>query len=65
MVAAIVYTVVGDTLFIRMVWISGTSLAELVVLRVVGRVSLVTLIPSTSVQLLVLCTAADTFLEKL
>ena len=65
MVAAIVYTVVGDTLFIRMVYISGTSLAELVVLRVVGRVSPMTAIPNTSVQLLILCFAANTFLENL
>ena len=65
MVAAIVYTVVVDSLFIRMVWISGTSLAELVMLRVVSRVSLVTEIPTTSVQLLILGFAADTFLEKL
>ena len=65
MVAAIVNTVVGDTLFIGMVWISGTSLAELVVLRAVGSVSLVTEIPTTSVQLLILGFAADTFLEKL
>ena len=64
MVAAVVYAVIGDTLFIGMVWISGTSLAELVMLRAVGRVNLVTIIPSTSVQLLVLCIAADTFLEK-
>ena len=64
-VAAIVYTVVVDILFIRMVWISGTSLAELVMLRVVGRVSPVTKIPNTSVQLLILCFAANTFLEKL
>ena len=65
MVAAMVYTVVGDTLFMRMVYISGTSLAELVMLRVVGRVGPVTEIPSTSVQLLILYFAADTFLEKL
>ena len=65
MVAAIVYTVVGDPPFIRMVWISSTSLAELVVLRVVGRVNLMTVIPNTSVQLLILCFAANTFLEKL
>ena len=38
MVAAIVYTV-GDTLFMGMVWISSTSLAKLIVLRVVGRVN--------------------------
>ena len=65
MVAAILYTVIGDTLFIRMVWISGTSLAELIMLRVVSRVSLVTEIPTTSVQILILCFAADTFLEKI
>jgi hypothetical protein len=64
MVATVVYTVVGDTVFIRMVWISGTGPAELVVLRTVSRVSLVTLIPSTSVQLLILGITADTFLEK-
>ena len=64
-VAAIVYTVVGDPLFIRMVRISGTSLAELVMLRAVGRVSSVTVIPITRVQLLILCFAANTFLEKL
>ena len=64
MVAAMVYTVIGDTLFIGMVWISCTSLAELVVLRVVSRVSLVTDIPNTSVQFLILCFAADTFLEN-
>ena len=33
-------------------------------LRVVSRVSSVTDIPNTSVQLLILCFAADTFLEK-
>ena len=64
MVAAIAYTVVGDTLFIRMVYISGTSLAELVMLRVISRVSLVTAIPTSSIQLLILCFATDTFLEK-
>ena len=64
MVAAIVYAVIGDTLFIRMVWISSTSLTELVMLRAVSRVSLMTAIPSTRIQLLILCFAADTFLEN-
>ena len=44
-----VYTIIGDSLIIRMIWISGTSLAELVMLRAVGNVSLVTEIPTTSV----------------
>ena len=66
MVAAVVYTVVGDTVIIRMVWICGTSLTEFVVLRAIGRMSLVTEVPSSSIQLLVLCMAAYTFLgEKL
>lgn len=54
MVAAVVYTVVGDAVIVRMVWIYGTSLTELVVLRAIGRMSLVTEVPSSSVQLLVL-----------
>ena len=65
MVAAIAYTVVGDPFFIGMVWISSTSLAEFVMLRAVVRVNPMTVIPSSSVQLLILCIAADTFLEKL
>jgi hypothetical protein len=64
MVAAVVYTVVGDTVtIIWMVWIISTNVAELVVLRTVSRIHLVTAIPKSRVQFLILFMTAYTFLE--
>jgi hypothetical protein len=64
MEAAVVYTIVGDTVtIIWMVWIISTSIAELVVLRAVMRVSPVTTIPISRVQNLILFMTAYTFLE--
>jgi hypothetical protein len=66
MVAAVVYTVIGDTVtIIRMVWIVSTNVAELVVLRTVSRIHLVTAIPKSTVQFLILFMTAYTFLENI
>jgi hypothetical protein len=65
MVAAVVYTVIGDSVtFIWMVWIISTSVAELVVLRTVGRIRPVTAIPTSRVHFLILFMTAHTFLEN-
>jgi hypothetical protein len=64
MVAAVVYTVIGDTVtIIWMVWIISTSVAELV-LKTVSRMRLVTAVPKSWVQFLILFTTAHTFLEN-
>ena len=63
--AAVVYTVIVDSLFMRVVLkVSGTSLAELVVLRVFSRVSPVTGISGSCVQFFFQFMTAYTFLES-
>ena len=63
--AAVVYAVIVDSLFIRVVLkVSGTSLAELVVHMVFSRVSPVTGISGSCVQLFFWFTTAHTFLEN-
>ena len=63
--AAVVYTVIVDSLFIRVVQnVSGTSLAELVVHMTFSRVSSVTGISGSCVQLFFQFTTTHTFLEN-
>ena len=62
---AVVYTVIVDSLFVRVVQtVSGTSHAELIVLRVFSRVNPVTGVSGSCVQLFVRFTTAYTFLEN-
>ena len=62
---AVVYTVIVDSLFMRVVLkVSGTSLAELVVHMAFSRVSPVTGISDSCVQLIFRFMAAHTFLES-
>ena len=63
--AAVVYTVIVDSLFIRVVLnVSGTSLAELVMLKIFSRVSPVTGISGSCVQLFIQFMTAYTFLKN-
>ena len=63
--AAVVYTVIVNSLFMRVVLnVSGTSLAELVVHMAFSRVSPVTGVSGSRVQLLFRFTTAYTLLEN-
>lgn len=63
--AAVVYTIIGDIFSIRVVHVSGTGQAELVMFRAVSWMCSVTGIPGSRIQLLILFMTAYARLKKI